>query len=81
MQSLDAASARVTSDWVYGELKAIRIASKRLLKCGGVVGFVDDTSRHGKPAEVTNMGILWDARASRAAYLPPMVPVGTEEEG
>jgi hypothetical protein len=67
------ASPSSTNAWISLDLKSMMIAANRTMACNGVVCFSDDASRHGSPAEDTNVSLVNDCRADVALHGPPMV--------
>jgi hypothetical protein len=80
VQFLDMADSSTCAVWAINDCKAYRSAAQRDLTMEGVVCHADDSSGHGKPAESTLMGVVWDARARQCAIPMPTVTQSTPHD-
>ena len=65
---------RLARNWETRAVANELAACRRSVTCLGVTFVLEDASRNGKPAEDTQIYMLWDAKVNLGAVLPPMVP-------
>lgn len=71
-------SPNVANTWEENTMKAIMQGIRTQMTCAGVVFHSSDASRHGRPAENTQLTAIWDAQTDLSCVAKPIATLLVE---